>query len=221
MRIPLLATLLTSSLLALGCGGPTKPAATPAATAVEPAPVEAAPPEPAAAEAPDQADLQGTSMVLEEGRMGRRDAAASDSPPAAVDPSAPDESPGAGAGAGAPPPAARSAVRPPETAIGNPTVTGGKFEPASVRLVMRRNQARLNYCYERELVAKPTLAGTVVFNFTIAPPGVVIEAAITKSTLSNASAEKCMLDTLRRIEYGKLPGAKVMVTLPIIFKASR
>ncbi len=49
----------------------------------------------------------------------------------------------------------------PTVAIGQPNAQGD-LDKAIIRRYIKRNQQKIQYCYEKELLAKPNLSGTVI-----------------------------------------------------------
>lgn len=81
---------------------------------------------------------------------------------------------------------------------------------------MKRAQAPLRACYERELQRSPSLAGRVVLAFTVkdeAATAIVVES----STLQHAGVERCMIEVLkqRRFEGQREP---IDVRYPIVLQ---
>ncbi len=101
----------------------------------------------------------------------------------------------------------------PTISIGQPTVAGtGELDKAIIRRYIKRNIQKLQYCYEKELLAKPTLAGTVVTQFTITESG-----AVGSASGSGVSPEvsSCMANVVKGIEFPKPKGTGgVSVTYP-------
>jgi hypothetical protein len=95
-------------------------------------------------------------------------------------------------------------------AIPAPDVEGGGLHKDIVRRYVRRKQAQLTYCYEKELLASPKLGGTVRATFTITDRGTVAGTAI--SGLGNATVEACIASTLASIEFPRPRGGPVRVT---------
>jgi hypothetical protein len=56
--------------------------------------------------------------------------------------------------------------------IGQPTGTGG-LDRAIIRRYIKRNIDKIGYCYEKQLLARPGLEGTVTVSFFITPAGSV------------------------------------------------
>ncbi len=70
---------------------------------------------------------------------------------------------------------ARSAAVP-TVRVGTPAVAGGELDRAIIRRYVKRNIAKLQYCYEKELLAKPALAGTINAAFVIDTDGAVLNS---------------------------------------------
>lgn len=108
-----------------------------------------------------------------------------------------------------------SAVPPP--VIGQPTGTGN-LDKSIIRRYIKRNVDKIAYCYEKELLAKPGMEGTVSISFFITPSGTV--KGSTGSGLDNIVAN-CVADVIGRIEFPKPQGGGgVQVNYPFTFHAS-
>ena len=101
----------------------------------------------------------------------------------------------------------------PTVSLGQPTVTGDLAQ-AIVRRYLKRNIQKLTYCYEKELLQKPALAGTITLAFGIAATG-----AVTSPEGSGVSPEvsKCVVDVVSRIEFPRPKTGTVAVSYPITF----
>ncbi len=120
---------------------------------------------------------------------------------------------GYGVGSGSGGMRGRSA-RVPAVRIGVPVVTG-ELDKAIIRRYIRRHLPRIQYCYEKVLVTKPTLAGSVSTRFTITGGGAVTAAAATG--LDPAVAD-CITAVLRDIQFPSARGAgSVQVSYPFTF----
>lgn len=104
----------------------------------------------------------------------------------------------------------------PTAKIGQPTVQGD-LDKAIIRRYVKRNLQKLMYCYEKELLHKPTLRGTVTAEFTIGPDGLV--SASTASGIGNTDVETCIAGVLKAIEFPKPKGnGPVTVKYPLTFQ---
>ena len=100
------------------------------------------------------------------------------------------------------------------------SIVQGSLDKELIRQVIRRNIGQIKYCYEKELVTKPNLAGKVAVRFIITPKGTVQTAKVADgSTLRDAAVGECI--TLR-VRSWKFPepkgGGSVIVTYPFVFK---
>jgi hypothetical protein len=82
-------------------------------------------------------------------------------------------------------------------------VATGDLDKAIIRRYVKRNIAKLTYCYEKELLAKATLEGTVTTSFTIEAQGNVT-GAVASGVDGNVSS--CMAGVLSGIEFPKPKG---------------
>ncbi|RLB53456.1 MAG: hypothetical protein DRI34_13370, partial [Deltaproteobacteria bacterium] len=128
-----------------------------------------------------------------------------------------------------PPPAALARVDDQQgTAAGNvigsklPNTRGtprGRLSRGDVQKVIRRNNARLRFCYEKELVKNPKLAGTVKVNFLIDTNGKVLRARVKSSTTGNTGLDACVLAAVRGFVFPRPQGGPVEVNYPFEFKS--
>jgi hypothetical protein len=90
-------------------------------------------------------------------------------------------------------------ARVPEVSIGEVDVPPDYR--AVVRRYVRRNLDKITYCYEKELLGAPGLAGTVETHFTIERHGTV--AAITASGVDE-DVSTCIADVIARIAFPRM-----------------
>lgn len=106
---------------------------------------------------------------------------------------------------------------PPQITQGSPTVTGS-IDHNIIRVVVRRHQSQLRYCYERALRQHPNLAGRIMLRWTILADGRVGESSVISTTLRNAEVEECVMRVARRWAFPALPGGGVVtVNFPFVF----
>ena len=103
----------------------------------------------------------------------------------------------------------------PTVSIGQPNAQGD-LDKAIIRRYIKRNLQKIQYCYEKELLGKPNLSGTVMTNFLISPQGTV-----TQSTGNGVDpvVASCVAEVIRSIEFPKPKGGgNVQVNYPFIFR---
>jgi hypothetical protein len=100
--------------------------------------------------------------------------------------------------------------------IAHPPVIHGALDRELVRRVVRRHLNEVRFCYERELVGHPELAGRLVVQFVIGGDGRVVSAVGQSSTLGAPELEGCIVSAVRRWEFPKSPqgAGSVMVSYP-------
>ncbi len=104
----------------------------------------------------------------------------------------------------------------PEVMPGQANVRGS-LDKEIIRRIVRRHMNEIKYCYEQELLKKPELGGRVAVQWTISASGQVVSSVLSSSTLSNARAENCIVQAVRRWEFPKpLGGGIVIVTYPFM-----
>jgi hypothetical protein len=103
----------------------------------------------------------------------------------------------------------------PTVAIGQPSVQGD-LDRVIIRRYIRRNIQKITYCYEKQLIGNPTLAGTVAVRFVIGPTGAV--ADVTATGLDDTVAG-CVANAIKDIEFPRaVGGGAVQVNYPFTFR---
>ncbi len=105
----------------------------------------------------------------------------------------------------------------PTVSIGSPTANGD-LDKAIIRRYIKRNLAKIQYCYEKELLAKPSLSGTVQTTFLIMPNGTVASAS---GSGVDGTVSSCVASVVKSIEFPKPKnGGSVQVNYPFIFRST-
>lgn len=111
----------------------------------------------------------------------------------------------------------RRKVRTPDVIPSNASVRGS-LDKDIIRRIVRRNINQVRYCYEQELVKRPSLGGRAVVQFTIAPDGKVLASVLQSSTLGSLAVESCVVGAVRRWDFPKpAGGGLVIVSYPFQF----
>lgn len=111
----------------------------------------------------------------------------------------------------------RHSVTIPQPHISTATGEGG-YDKDIIRRYIRRNASKLQYCYEKELLAKPGIAGEIQAQFFIMPNG-----GVTSSTARGFDNEvaNCVSGVIASIEFPKPgDGGGVQVNYPLTFHAA-
>ena len=89
----------------------------------------------------------------------------------------------------------------------------GGLDKAAVDAVVRRNKGQIQYCYERSLQSKPSLAGRVNLRWTIAASGRVSSIGVVSNSLADQNVVNCMMSKVRSWQFPKpVGGVNVKVT---------
>jgi hypothetical protein len=100
----------------------------------------------------------------------------------------------------------------PTVSLGQP-VAQGDLDKAIIRRYVKRNLQKIQYCYEKQLLAKKGLSGTVQAQFTIAGNGHVTASA---ASGVDKDVSSCIADVIAAIEFPKpKDGKDVPVSYPI------
>jgi pSer/pThr/pTyr-binding forkhead associated (FHA) protein len=109
----------------------------------------------------------------------------------------------------------RSASQP-RVNIGNATATGD-LDKNIIRRYIRQKLPQIQHCYEKQLVVKPSLQGTVTTQFTISGNGNVTAARA--GGMGDGSVENCVADVIKSIQFPKPTGGGIVnVTYPFTFR---
>ncbi len=105
----------------------------------------------------------------------------------------------------------------PTVSIGNATAVGD-LDKNTIRRYVRQKIQQIEYCYQKQLVVKPSLAGTVNTKFTIDGNGRVIAAS--GSGMGNTEVESCVAGVLRSIQFPKPAGGGIVnvTSYPFTFR---
>lgn len=102
----------------------------------------------------------------------------------------------------------------PQVSLGQPQSVGD-LDKAIIRRYIKRNINKITYCYEKELLAKPSLEGTVSTQFFISPTGAVASASANGVDPAVAS---CIAAVIKAIEFPRpRGGGGVQVNYPFRF----
>lgn len=98
-------------------------------------------------------------------------------------------------------------------------VVMGALDRSVIDAYIRRNLAKVLWCYENGLKKNPGIAGRVVINFVISANGDVVSSKVQKTTLGNAEIENCIAEHIKKIKFPKPKGGGiVIVNYPFVLK---
>ncbi len=102
----------------------------------------------------------------------------------------------------------------PEGIIGRPTLDGD-LDKAIIKRYIKRSVDKIAYCYEKQLLAKPNLGGTVNVSFYIDPNGVVKSS---NGSGVDGAVSSCVAEVISGINFPKPKnGGGVQVNYPFNF----
>lgn len=105
-------------------------------------------------------------------------------------------------------------MKSPEKIIGT-----GKLDSNSVSEVIRRRQASLQKCYEREIKKNPSASGKVIVAFTIGTAGRVTKSTATTDSVGGGVG-KCVASTIEGFRFPRPAGGEVIVTKTFVFEVA-
>jgi outer membrane biosynthesis protein TonB len=101
------------------------------------------------------------------------------------------------------------------------TIVEGGLPKEVIAQIIRSHEKEIKYCYEQELNKDPSLSGKVAAFFIIDGSGNVSEASVSETSLNSPSAERCMMQKIKRWKFPEPKGGGVVtVTYPWVFKPS-
>lgn len=96
----------------------------------------------------------------------------------------------------------------------------GTIDQAAVRSTLAGNDNQYQYCYRKELIRDPSLAGRLDVHFQIDANGLVQSATVHNSTIGNDRIEECVVNRVRAARYpAPGNGQPVSVAWPVEFTA--
>ena len=94
----------------------------------------------------------------------------------------------------------------------------GSLDKSLIDKVIKQNQAKFLYCYQRELTKNPNLGGKIVVKFVIAKDGTVSSATTKTSTMNSPAVQNCINGRFMRFKFPEPKGGGiVIVSYPFIF----
>lgn len=90
----------------------------------------------------------------------------------------------------------------PTTKLGQPSGCSGSAgcDPSIIKRYIKKYSSKIAYCYEKQLLATPGLAGTVDTLFTVMPNGRVIDAS---ANGVHPNVSQCIAEVISTIEFPK------------------
>lgn len=111
--------------------------------------------------------------------------------------------------------------RPRGRAQGQFPVVQGALSRDVVKRVVHRHVNQVRYCYEKQLVQNPNLAGRIMVRFVITKTGAVSAASVSSTTLKNVPVESCVVRVVRRMQFPQPQGGGIVVVrYPFRFKSN-
>jgi TonB family protein len=92
---------------------------------------------------------------------------------------------------------------------------GPALDKEIIRRIIRRHINEVKACYEAELVARPTLGGTISVEFLIQPSGFVSQTRVAKSTMGAPAVDDCIARAMCGWQFPRpLNGGSIVITYP-------
>ncbi|MDG0817955.1 AgmX/PglI C-terminal domain-containing protein [Bdellovibrio svalbardensis] len=105
---------------------------------------------------------------------------------------------------------------------GTPEMAAGKIEGGLtaefIQETLRLQRGSFFKCYTQLLQKTPGVVGQASISFTIERSGKVYNAEIASSSISDANFKKCLVDTIRRVEFKSFTGDAISTVFPLKFE---
>ena len=102
--------------------------------------------------------------------------------------------------------------------IGDAKVVGNGLDKAIIRRHIRWKLQRISHCYERELIVRPELSGTLKTSFTISGNGAVVTS---RASGMNSGVANCVSGVIKSIQFpASKDGTMVKVAYPFFFRST-
>lgn len=106
------------------------------------------------------------------------------------------------------------------SADSEPPVTGdGGYAQAAVGRALRLGARGPNACYERKLLVRPDLQGSVTVDVTVDGSGAVQSATLLNSTLDESDVDLCVVQEVRGLRFPSTEGGSIRVQHTFVFNA--
>ncbi|MCB9656257.1 MAG: AgmX/PglI C-terminal domain-containing protein [Sandaracinaceae bacterium] len=99
-----------------------------------------------------------------------------------------------------------------------PTTDGG-YAQAAVGRVLRQGARGPNACYERKLLVRPDLEGSVTVAVSVDGTGAVESATLVRSTLDESDVDLCVVQEVRGLRFPNTEGRTIRVEHTYVFNA--
>jgi hypothetical protein len=98
---------------------------------------------------------------------------------------------------------------------------GGTFDQVTIKRRIKEHEPQLSYCYERELLARPTLGGTVQILFQVGPAGKVRQTSSRSFDDNVSNVSSCVAQVIHQISFpAPRPGSPAVVSYSFTFRLS-
>ncbi len=104
----------------------------------------------------------------------------------------------------------------PNVDAGEPT-SGEYCDRRNLRRVVESKSDAIQYCYERRLQHKPSLAGKIVVQWKVGRNGSVESTSVASSTVGDPKVESCIMRVVERMRFAQPDGGLCLVEYPFVF----
>jgi hypothetical protein len=112
----------------------------------------------------------------------------------------------------------RNVVAAPPVTLGAPVSTSVGIDKEVIRRYIRMHLSKIEYCYQKQLLVKPALTGTIVVSFNIDAGGRVTQLVARQSL--DKDVDKCVLTVLAAIQFPRPAGGGIVnvTSYPFTFR---
>ena len=95
----------------------------------------------------------------------------------------------------------------------------GSLSKAEVTRVINSHIHAVQACYERALLANPSISGRIVFDWIIKKNGRVKGVRVRSSSLGNSQVATCISKRIQKWKFPRPTGGEVTITYPFLFRS--
>ncbi|MDH4466782.1 MAG: AgmX/PglI C-terminal domain-containing protein [Bacteriovoracaceae bacterium] len=96
----------------------------------------------------------------------------------------------------------------------------GNIDKDAVRRAIEKYMSKIRYCYERALLSKPSLSGSLKMEWSIQPGGRASGVRVVQSALNDATLHGCVSGVITTIPFPSPKGGPAQVNYPFSFTSS-
>ena len=114
----------------------------------------------------------------------------------------------------------RAGVRGRVTKLASRMKVQGTIEREEISRVVNAHINQIQACYERAMIEEPSLAGRIVFDWTITTSGSVRAVRVNMSTMPSTAVPECIRDHIKTWQFARPTGGEAVISYPFAFRGT-